>query len=130
MKSTWFTFYELAKSDSRLQFYVSFGIQKPRNDSRLDPKIPHSKLQPFSHDPTFFFFVTIGDCIICKGLNEGLNNSTRPFWAQSGNGSLTIHDFITKKCVCVYVYVSVCVSAFLVNKIPAERMHQFGRDFR
>ena len=34
-------------------------------------------------------------------------------------------------CVCVCVCVSVCLSVCLsVNKIPAERMHQFGRDFR
>ena len=29
-----------------------------------------------------------------------------------------------------FVCVSVCVSGFLVNKIPAERMHRFGRGFR
>ena len=37
-------------------------------------------------------------------------------------------------CVCVYVCVCVCVcvcvSGILVNKIPAERMHRFGRGFR
>ena len=36
-------------------------------------------------------------------------------------------------CVCVCVCLSVCVSvcpALLVNKIPAERMHRFGRGFR
>ena len=34
-------------------------------------------------------------------------------------------------CVCVSVCLSVCVSgSFLVNKIPAERMHRFGRGFR
>ena len=33
-------------------------------------------------------------------------------------------------CVCVSVCLSVCVSNFLVNKIPAERMHRFGRGFR
>ena len=33
--------------------------------------------------------------------------------------------------VCVCVCVCVCVSgSFLVNKIPAERMHRFGRGFR
>ena len=32
--------------------------------------------------------------------------------------------------VCVSVSVCVCVSGILVNKIPAERMHRFGRDFR
>ena len=32
--------------------------------------------------------------------------------------------------VCLCVCVSVCVSNFLVNKIPAERMHRFGRGFR
>ena len=31
--------------------------------------------------------------------------------------------------VCVSVCVSVC-PALLVNKIPAERMNRFGRDFR
>ena len=35
-----------------------------------------------------------------------------------------------------YIFTSVClcvcvsVSGFLVNKIPAERMHRFGRGFR
>ena len=33
-------------------------------------------------------------------------------------------------CVCLYVCLSVCVSGFLVNKIPAERVHRFGRGFR
>ena len=34
-------------------------------------------------------------------------------------------------CVCVCVYVCVCLSVCLsVNKIPAERMHRFERDFR
>ena len=33
-------------------------------------------------------------------------------------------------CVCVCVCLSVCVPGFLVNKIPAERMHRFGRGFR
>ena len=32
-------------------------------------------------------------------------------------------------CVCVCVRLSVCVSNFLVNKIPAERIHRFGRGF-
>ena len=32
--------------------------------------------------------------------------------------------------VCLCVRVSVCVSGFLVNKIPAEQMHRFGRGFR
>ena len=32
-------------------------------------------------------------------------------------------------CVCVCVCVSVC-PALLVNIIPAERMHRFGRGFR
>ena len=33
--------------------------------------------------------------------------------------------------VCLCVCVSVCVSgSFLVNKIPAERVHRFGRSFR
>ena len=32
--------------------------------------------------------------------------------------------------VCVSVCLSLCVSNFLVNKIPAERMHRFGRGFR
>ena len=35
-------------------------------------------------------------------------------------------------CVCMYVCVSVCTSVcffLLVNKIPAERKHQFGRGF-
>ena len=32
--------------------------------------------------------------------------------------------------VCLCVCVSVCVSGILVNKIPAERMHRFGRGFR
>ena len=31
--------------------------------------------------------------------------------------------------VCVCVCLSVCVSEILVNKIPAERMHRFGRGF-
>ena len=30
-------------------------------------------------------------------------------------------------CVCLCVCVCVCVS---MNKIPAERMHRFGRGFR
>ena len=34
-------------------------------------------------------------------------------------------------CVCVWVCVCVCLSgSLLVNKIPAKRMHQFGRGFR
>ena len=33
-------------------------------------------------------------------------------------------------CVCVSVCLSVCVSGILVNEIPAERMHRFGRGFR
>ena len=34
-------------------------------------------------------------------------------------------------CVCVSVCLCVCVSgSFLVNKIPAERVHRFGRGFR
>ena len=36
-------------------------------------------------------------------------------------------------CVCVYVCLSVGLSvcpALLVNKIPVERMHGFGRGFR
>ena len=36
-------------------------------------------------------------------------------------------------CVSVCLYVcaclSVCVSGILVNRIPAERMHRFGRGF-
>ena len=30
----------------------------------------------------------------------------------------------------IAVSVCVCVSGILVNKIPAERMHRFGRGFR
>ena len=33
-------------------------------------------------------------------------------------------------CICVSVCVCVGVSGILVNTIPAERMHRFGRDFR
>ena len=33
-------------------------------------------------------------------------------------------------CVCVCVCLSVCVSRFLVNKIPTKRMNRFGRGFR
>ena len=32
--------------------------------------------------------------------------------------------------VCVSVCLCVYVSGILVNKIPAERMHRFGRSFR
>ena len=32
--------------------------------------------------------------------------------------------------VCLCVCVCVCLSGFLVNKIPAERMHRFWRGFR
>ena len=37
----------------------------------------------------------------------------------------------TSVCLCVFVCVCVCVCpTLLVNKIPAERMHRFGRGFR
>ena len=38
--------------------------------------------------------------------------------------------FHSSLSVCLCVCLSVCVSEFLVNKIPAERMHRFGRSFR
>ena len=48
---------------------------------------------------------------------------------------LNLHDFVEglyfhcSLSVCVSVCMSVCPE-ILVNKIPAERMHRFGRGFR
>ena len=47
---------------------------------------------------------------------------------------LHLHDIVEglyfHSSLCVCVCLSVCVSRFLVNKIPAERIHRFGRGFR
>ena len=70
-----------------------------------------------------------------------MNSNTKSFksgyeWAQGlveiQSCFLLLHEIVEglyfhcslSVCVCV------CVSNFLVNKIPAERMHRFGRGFR
>ena len=40
--------------------------------------------------------------------------------------SFSLHFVCVSVCMCV----CVCVSEFLVNKIPAERMHRYGHGFR
>ena len=52
-----------------------------------------------------------------------------------GLGEVILPLLFVLGCVCVCVYVCVCLSVclsgcLLVYKIPAERMHRFGRDFR
>ena len=42
---------------------------------------------------------------------------------------LHLHEIVEIVCVCVSFCLCVSI-ALLVNKIPAERMHQFGRGFR
>ena len=42
--------------------------------------------------------------------------------------SLHLHKIV--KGLYFHSSLSVCLSGFLVNKIPAERMNQFGRSFR
>ena len=46
---------------------------------------------------------------------------------RNRGGVIFLLQFVS---VCLSVCLSVCVSGILVNKIPAERMYQFGRGFR
>ena len=48
---------------------------------------------------------------------------------QNRGGAIFSLQLSVCLCVCLSVCVSVC-PALLVDKIPAEWMHRFGRDFR
>ena len=78
-----------------------------------------------------YFHYTL--CVIT--LQSGSSESQSPFfvlliWVPGSTEFCTLYCRVYSLSVCVSVCVCVCVQLLLVNKIPAERMYQFGRGFR
>ena len=71
--------------------------------------------------------VPVESFIAFYGTNQAKKNYITP--PRNRGGVIFSLQFVCVS-VCVLVCVCVCVCpALLVNKIPAERMHRFGRDF-
>ena len=75
--------------------------------------------------------------IICLKMYNNLFDNRIFVSIKKTNWYLHLHEIVERLyfhfslSVCVSVCLSVFVSgSFLVNKIPAERMHRFGRGFR